>query len=92
MIIIIIIIIEKVGYKCKAGRERLKPYQFEDTSPSIPVQKMREMETLDNTGEGIFVTLLTSALRVELLLHAGGACLSFVQIVRCFRKTVLLTL
>ena len=39
--IIIIIIISK-GRQCKAGRERLTPYQFEDPNPTIPTHRMKE--------------------------------------------------
>ena len=40
-IIIIIIIINK-GWQCKAGRERLTPYQSEDPNPTTPTQRMKE--------------------------------------------------
>ena len=40
-LIIIIIIIEK-GWQCKAGRERLTPYQSEDPNPTIPTHRMNE--------------------------------------------------
>ena len=40
-IIIIIIIISK-GRQCKAGRERLTPYQSEDLNPTTPTHRMRE--------------------------------------------------
>ena len=36
------IIIIKKRWQCKAGRERLSPYQFEDTSPTIPTHGMKE--------------------------------------------------
>ena len=36
IIIIIIIIIIKRGWQCKAGRERLTPYQSEDPNPTTP--------------------------------------------------------
>ena len=39
--IIIIIIIEK-GWQCKAGRERLTPYQSEDPNPTTPTHRMKE--------------------------------------------------
>ena len=35
------IIIEK-GCQCKAGRQRLPPYQFEDPSPTIITHRMKE--------------------------------------------------
>ena len=41
-IIIIIIIIIKKGWQCKAGRERLTPYQSEDPNPKTPTHKMKE--------------------------------------------------
>ena len=40
-IIIIIIIIGK-GRQCKAGRERLTPYQSEDPNPTTPTHIMKE--------------------------------------------------
>ena len=36
------IIIFKKGWQCKAGRERLTPYQSEDPSPTIPTHRMKE--------------------------------------------------
>ena len=42
IVIIIIIIIIKIGWQCKAGRERLTPYQSEDPSPTIPTDRMNE--------------------------------------------------
>ena len=41
-IIIIIIIIIRNGRQCKAGRERLTPYQSEDPNPTTPTHRMRE--------------------------------------------------
>ena len=38
----IIIIIIKKGWKCKAGRERLTPYQSEDPNPTTPTHRMKE--------------------------------------------------
>ena len=40
IIIIIIIIIIKRGWQCKAGRERLTPYQSED--PTTPTHRNKE--------------------------------------------------
>ena len=37
----IIIIIRKVR-QCKAGRERLTPYQSEDPNPTTPTHRMKE--------------------------------------------------
>ena len=54
IIIIIIIIIRKKGWHCRAGRERLTPYQSEDPSPIIPTQKTKaeKMKTVgDVKGE-----------------------------------------
>ena len=42
IIIIIINIIIKKGWQCKAGRERLTPYQSEDPNPTTPTQRMKE--------------------------------------------------
>ena len=43
--IIIIIIIIKRGWQCKAGREQLTPYQSEDPNPTTPThRKRRERE------------------------------------------------
>ena len=42
IIIIIIIIIIKKGWQCKAGRERLTPYQSEDLNPTTPTHRMKE--------------------------------------------------
>ena len=41
-IIIIIIIIIKRGRQCKAGRERLTPYQSEDPNPTTPTHRKKE--------------------------------------------------
>ena len=35
-------IIIKKGWQCKAGRERLTPYQSEDPTPTIPTHRMKE--------------------------------------------------
>ena len=42
IIIIIIIIIIKKAWQCKAGRERLTPYQSKDPSQTIPTHRMKE--------------------------------------------------
>ena len=42
IIIIIIIIIIKRGWQCKAGRERLTPYQSEDPNPTTPPHRKKE--------------------------------------------------
>ena len=42
IMIIIIIIIIKRDWQCKAGRERLTPYQFEDPSPTLPTYRGKE--------------------------------------------------
>ena len=39
---IIIIIIIKRGWQCKAGRERLTPYQSEDNNPTTPTHRKKE--------------------------------------------------
>ena len=39
---IIIIIIIKKDWQCKAGRERLTPYQSEDPSPTLPTYRGKE--------------------------------------------------
>ena len=49
IIIIVIIIIEK-GLKCKAGRERLTPYQSEDPNPTTPTHRMKE-EKMKTAGD-----------------------------------------
>ena len=41
-VIDIIIIIFKKGWQCKAGRERLTPYQSEDPNPTTPTHRMKE--------------------------------------------------
>ena len=41
-VIIIIIIIIKKDWQCKAGRERLKPYQSEDPSPTLQTYRRKE--------------------------------------------------
>ena len=38
----IIIIIIKKDWQCKAGRERLTPYQSEDPSPTLPTYREKE--------------------------------------------------
>ena len=39
---IIIIIIIKRGWQCKAGIERLTPYQSEDPNPTTPTHRKKE--------------------------------------------------
>ena len=39
---IIIIIIIKNGWQCKAGGEKLTPLQSKDPSPTIPTHRMKE--------------------------------------------------
>ena len=39
---IIIIIIIKRGWQCKAGREQLTPYQSENTNPTTPTHRKKE--------------------------------------------------
>ena len=41
-LIIIIIIIIKKDWQCKAGRGKLTPYQSEDNSPTLPTYKGKE--------------------------------------------------
>ena len=38
----ILIIIIKRGWQCKAGRERLTPYQSEDPNPTTPTRRKKE--------------------------------------------------
>ena len=38
----IVIIIIKRGWHCKAGRERLTPYQSEDPNPTTPTHRKKE--------------------------------------------------
>ena len=38
----VIIIIIRKGRQCKAGRERLTPYQSEDPNPTTPTHRMKE--------------------------------------------------
>ena len=38
----IIIIIIKKGWQCKAGRDRLTPYQSEYPNPTAPTHRMKE--------------------------------------------------
>ena len=40
--VIIIIIIIKKEWQCKAGRGRLTPYQSEDPSPTLPTHRGKE--------------------------------------------------
>ena len=42
IIIVIITIIIKKDYQCKAGRERLIPYQNTDPSQTIPTHRIKE--------------------------------------------------
>ena len=35
-------IIIKKGWQCKAGRERLTPYQSEDPNPTAPTHRIKE--------------------------------------------------
>ena len=39
---VIIIIIIKKDWQCKAGRGRLPPYQSEDPSPTLPTSRGKE--------------------------------------------------
>ena len=39
---LIIIVVIKKGWQCKAGRERITPYQTEDPNPTTPTHKMKE--------------------------------------------------
>ena len=39
---IIIIIIIKRGWQCKAGRQRLTPYQSKDPNPTTPTHRKKE--------------------------------------------------
>ena len=39
---VIIIIIIKKDWQCKAGRGRLSPYQSEDPSPTLPTYRRKE--------------------------------------------------
>ena len=41
MYFIIIIIIIKKRWQCKAGREQLTPYQSEDPNPTTPTHRMK---------------------------------------------------
>ena len=41
-VLIIIIIIIKKDWQCKAGRGRLPPYQSEDPSPTLPTYRGKE--------------------------------------------------
>ena len=41
-LVIIIIIIIKRGWQCKAGRERLTPYLSEDPNPTTPTHRKKE--------------------------------------------------
>ena len=36
------IIINKKGWQCKAGRERLTPYQSQDPNPTTQAHRMKE--------------------------------------------------
>ena len=42
IIIIIIIVIIRKGWHCKAGRERLTPYQSEDPNATTPTHRMKD--------------------------------------------------
>ena len=42
MMATIIIIIIRKGRQCKAGRERLTPYQSEDPNPTTQTHRMKE--------------------------------------------------
>ena len=42
VLICFIIIIIRKGRQCKAGRERLTPYQSEDPNPTTPTHRMKE--------------------------------------------------
>ena len=42
MQLLAIIIIIRKGRQCKAGRERLTLYQFEDPNPTTPTHRMKQ--------------------------------------------------
>ena len=42
MLFIVIIIIIKKGWQCKAGREQLTPNQYKDPIPTIRTHSMKE--------------------------------------------------
>ena len=41
-LVLVIIIIIKRGWQCKAGRDRLTPYQSEDPNPTTPTHRKKE--------------------------------------------------
>ena len=57
--IIIIIIIIKKDWQCKAGRGRLTPYQSEDPSPTLPTDKRKEEKGKIGQQKGIGPALET---------------------------------
>ena len=46
-----IIIIIKTGWQCKAGRERLTPYQSEDPNPATPTHRKKEEKRKTVVGD-----------------------------------------
>ena len=40
--LLVIVIILKKGWQCRAGRERLTPYESEDPNPTTPTHRMEE--------------------------------------------------
>ena len=40
--LLLLLLLLKKGWQCKAGRERLTPYQSEDPNPTIPTHRMKE--------------------------------------------------
>ena len=49
--LVIIIIIIKRGWQCKAGRERLTPYQSEDPNPTTPTHRKKEEKEKTVVGD-----------------------------------------
>ena len=42
ILLLLFIIIIKKDWQCKAGRQRLTPYQSEDPNPTTPTHRMKE--------------------------------------------------
>ena len=38
----LLLLLLKKDWQCKAGRERLTPYQFEDPNPTTPTHRIKE--------------------------------------------------
>ena len=85
IIIIFVIIIMKKGWQCKAGRERLTPYQFEDPSLTIPTHRMKE-EKVKTIGDKKGASSQDNKMALDLLLKPASPTPSNTGSTRSFHR------